>query len=93
MSAQVISKVWKQVRDVKRRGKADNDRLVLLLVLAGFASDDGRCSPSIDMLAQVTELTHDDVRGQLDALEKAGRIRRPIQQSLLIEILIGQGRA
>jgi hypothetical protein len=67
---------WQATAWAERRKTGSPSAKVLLLVLANYADDSGRCWPSQTTLASGAELSMDTVQRQLRRLEANGHIRR-----------------
>lgn len=67
MSIAVMSTLWEHST---RKGS----ELLVLLAMADFATDDGRCYPSVERLAKKTRLSERNVRYILRSLEECGEI-------------------
>lgn len=68
MSVKVMARVWE-------RSRHSGGALVLLLAMADFADDDGRCWPAVSTLATKSRMSERNARYALRALEASGEIR------------------
>ena len=68
MSVKVMARVW-------AHSQRKDGELLVLLALADFANDSGKCWPSIPVLAAKARLTERQTRRVLSKLEQAGEIR------------------